>query len=75
VKLSRQAFSAILLTASATQIARTAELQPGTLRAWNAYLKNADLHMVERAARRLPFLSCGWMSQQIARLAYGAAKW
>jgi len=66
-----QTFAAIVLTASATQIARTAELQAGTLKVWNAYLKNADLHMQERVARGLPFLWTDESPDRVARVRRG----
>jgi hypothetical protein len=43
---------------------RAADLQPGTLMAWNAYLKDGDRHMQERAASGLPFL---WMDESPER--------
>ncbi len=60
MKRSQPAIAAIVLTVCATQIARAAELRPGTLAAWNAYVKEADVHMQERAAGRQTFL---WMDE------------
>lgn len=63
---SKPVIAAILLTVWATQNALAAELQPDTLMAWNAYLKDGDLHMQERAASGLPFL---WMDESPDRAA------
>ncbi len=49
-------FAAILFTAAAAQATRAVELQPATLAAWNAYIREADSHTQERASGRLPFL-------------------
>jgi hypothetical protein len=66
MKRSKAVFAAIVLTSCAAQIARAAELQPGTLKAWNEYLKNADLYMQERVASGRPFL---WMDDSPDRAA------
>ena len=44
---------ATVLTASASQPAAAAELQSDTLSAWNAYERQADPRMQDRAAGRL----------------------
>jgi hypothetical protein len=66
MKRSKPAIAAIVLTVCATQVARAAELRPGTLTAWNAYVKEADLRMQERAAGRQTFL---WMDESRDRAA------
>src|SRR3954471_17740940 len=58
--------AAIVLTAFGPHISQAAELQPITLMAWNAYLKEADVRMQERTARRAPFL---WMDDSPDRAA------
>ena len=66
MKTSKPVIATIVLTACATQNAMAAELRPGTLVAWNAYLKEADFQMQGRTAGRLPFL---WMSESTDRAA------
>ncbi len=66
MKRSKPVIAAIVLTVWATQIARAADLRPGTLTAWNAYVKQADAHMQERAAGRQTFL---WMDESPDRAA------
>jgi hypothetical protein len=58
--------AAIVLTACAPRISRGADLQSGTLLAWDAYLKEADFQMKARAAGRRTFL---WMDESPARAA------
>jgi len=67
MKTPNPVIAAIVFTVGATQIAGAAELQPGTLSAWNAYVKVADLHMHERVASRRPFL---WMDESPDRAAH-----
>ena len=62
---------AIVLTASATRQAAAAELRSDTLSAWNAYERQADLRMQDRAAGRL--FSFGLTSRPTPLLAYGGA--
>ena len=57
---------AIVLTASAARLAAAAELRSDTLNAWNAYEKQADLRMQDRAAGRLSFL---WLDESPERAA------
>jgi len=64
-------FAAILLTAVAPHISGAAELQPGTLMAWNAYLKQADLHMQERTAKHARFLWTDESPDRAARVRSG----
>jgi hypothetical protein len=66
MKTTNLIFAAVVVASCAAPIARAAELQPATLMAWDAYLKEADFHMQERAARRRPFL---WMDESPARAA------
>src|SRR5262249_29873844 len=66
MKTSRAVFAAIVLASWAVQIARAADLKHETLAAWNAYLKDADLHMQERAAGGRSFL---WMDESPDRAA------
>jgi hypothetical protein len=56
--------AALVVTAYASQPSRAGELQPGTLMAWNAYLKEADFHMQQRAEGAQPFL---WMDESPER--------
>ena len=67
----KPAIAAILVTISGSWISRAAELQPGTLMAWNTYLKQADLKMQERAAGHLPFLWTDESPDRAARLRRG----
>lgn len=53
--------------------APAAELQPGTLTAWEAYVNQADRHLEERAAGRLPFLWMDESPQRAARVRSGEA--
>jgi hypothetical protein len=55
---------ALSVAACAAPVARAADLLPGTLMAWDAYLKEADFHMQERAESRRPFL---WMDESPVR--------
>jgi hypothetical protein len=55
-----------LAATCAAPVARTAELQAGTLAAWQAYLKQSDVHMQERIEGRAPFL---WMDESPDRAA------
>lgn len=64
--LIRAGITAFLLAASAARIADSAELQPATLNAWNAYLNDAGSHIQQRAASGLPFL---WMDESPDRAA------
>lgn len=48
--------SAVVLLVCLAQYSRAAELQPATLAAWNAYLKQVDLRLAERMANGQPFL-------------------
>jgi hypothetical protein len=66
MKLSLQGFAAFVLAACIAPVSRAADLQPGTLMAWDAYLKEADFHMKERAAGRRSFL---WMDESPERAA------
>lgn len=62
---SKIATVALVVTAFAPRLARAAELQPGTLMAWNAYLKDADFRMQQRASGARPFL---WMDESPDRI-------
>jgi hypothetical protein len=53
---SKIVITALLAAAFAPRFSRAAELQPGTLMAWNAYLKEADLRAQQRSAGAQPFL-------------------
>ena len=66
MKTSVRVFAAIVLAACAARVSRAAELQPATLMAWDAYLKEADFHMGARAASRRSFL---WMDDSPERAA------
>ena len=57
-------FTSILATLGAARIGTAGELQPQTVEAWNAYLKNADLQMQNRLAGGRPFL---WMDESVER--------
>lgn len=57
---------AMLLAAPAAYTVRAAELQAGTLTAWNEYLKEADLRMQNRAGSHAPFL---WLDDSTDRAA------
>jgi hypothetical protein len=50
------AFLALVLFASAPAPANASELKPETVNAWNAYVRNADLHMKERVEGKTSFL-------------------
>jgi hypothetical protein len=65
MEIPKAIFAAIVLISSAAEIAPAGELQPGTLRAWNTYLKDADLKLQGRAAGRT-FL---WMDESADRAA------
>ncbi len=62
---------ALVLTTCATQVASAAELQAGTLTAWNEYVKRSDLQMQERAAKGLPFLWVDESPERAARVRRG----
>jgi len=66
MKTSQTFIAAIVVTACAAAMARAAELQPATLAAWAAYVKEADSRMEERVAGRRPFL---WMDESPDRAA------
>lgn len=66
MKTSKPVFVSIMLTVCAAHIAVAAELQPGTLVAWNEYLNDADLQMQDRVAGGRPFL---WMDESLDRAA------
>jgi hypothetical protein len=55
-----------LAAAFGAPAARAGELQPDTLAAWQAYLKDSDLHMQKRVEGRAPFL---WMDESPERAA------
>jgi hypothetical protein len=55
-----------LAAALGAPAARAGQLQPDTLAAWQAYLKESDLHMQERVEGRAPFL---WMDESPDRAA------
>lgn len=57
---------AMLIAAFATPISPAAELQPETLRAWDAYLHEVQVRVGERAANVRPFL---WMDESPDRAA------
>jgi hypothetical protein len=62
-----------LVVAFAAPVARSAELQAGTLAAWQAYLHQSDVHMQERIEGRARFL---WMDESpdhVARVRRGEA--
>jgi hypothetical protein len=59
-------FAFITMTVSTAQVMAAAELQPVTLAAWNAYLKDAGFHMQDRVAGGRPFL---WMDESLERAA------
>lgn len=62
----KSGIAVVLLGAFAAQFAGAAELQSGTLTAWNEYLKQSDLRLRQRAAGGLPFL---WMDESQDRAA------
>jgi len=64
--LIRAAITAFVLTAFVARIADSAELQPATLNAWNAYVSDTGSHIQQRAARGLPFL---WVDESPDRAA------
>lgn len=64
--LIRASIVAFLLAAYAAPIADSAELQPATLNAWNAYVHDAGSHTQQRGAGGLPFL---WMDESPDRAA------
>jgi hypothetical protein len=66
MKTTNLIIAAVVVAACAAPIVRAAELQPGTLMAWDAYLKEADFHMQQRAARSAPFL---WIDESTDRAA------
>ena len=66
MKPSRPVIAALALAACTEPMTRAAELQPGTLMAWNAYLKESDFHMQQRAAGARPFL---WIDESPDRAA------
>jgi hypothetical protein len=66
VKTSLPIFVALVLTVCLAPNSRAGDLQSGTILAWDAYLKEADFQMKERAAGRRPFL---WMDEVPARAA------
>jgi hypothetical protein len=59
-------FVLALVAACAAPVARTAELQAGTLAAWQAYLKQSDVQMQKRIESRGLFL---WMDESPDRAA------
>ena len=66
MKRLKPMITAIIFTASFTQITQAAELQPATLAAWNAYQSQANTQFQERAEGRQPFL---WMDESPERAA------
>ena len=56
MKTLKLATAAIVLAGCAGRIAAAAELQSDTLKAWDSYVKNADIRMRERVASGHPFL-------------------
>jgi hypothetical protein len=71
MKTSTSVFAAIVLNAFAPHISQAAELQPITLMAWNAYLKEADFHMQERTGKPARFLWMDDSSDRAARVRNG----
>ena len=57
---------AVIVLAVCAAHAAAAELQSGTLTAWNEYVRQADLRLQQRAATGLPFL---WMDESPDRAA------
>ena len=66
MKSTKPVFASMMLAVFAVQFAVAAELQPGTLAEWNVYLKEADLHIQDRANGGRPFL---WMDESPERVA------
>jgi hypothetical protein len=66
MKRSGPMIAVFALMACAAANSQAAELQPATLTAWNAYLKEADFQAQQRASGRMPFL---WMDETPERAA------
>ena len=66
MKTFKSALSALVVAGCAWHAASAAELGPGTLEAWNAYLKQTDLRLRERVEHQRPFL---WMDESPERAA------
>src|SRR5215472_8581843 len=66
MRTTKPLFASITIIVSTVQVMAAAELQPGTLAAWNAYLNDAGFHMQDRVAGGRPFL---WMDESMERAA------
>lgn len=64
MKMRLTFFAALAFAAPVARMAGAAELKPDTLAAWNAYVKTADVRLLERAETRRPFL---WMDESPER--------
>lgn len=73
MKTLRLTIATIALAVAAAPLAEAGELQPDTLQAWNAYLKDADARMQERIAGRQPFLWLDESPDRAARIRQGEA--
>ena len=62
---------ATVLAAATAQLTRAADLQAGTLQAWNEYVTRADRHMQQRAAGGAPFLWTDESPDRSARVRRG----
>jgi hypothetical protein len=71
MKIAKTVITITVLAASAAQFSRATELQAGTLVAWNTYLRDADLRMQQRIARRAPFLWTDEAPDRAARVSRG----
>jgi hypothetical protein len=65
--------AAALAAAYTAPAVRASELQPGTLAAWQAYLKEVDLRMQERVKGRAPFLWIDESPERAERVRRGEA--
>ena len=71
MKSANAMIAGTILAVCAAQGARAAELQSGTLAAWNEYVKQADLRMQARTARGLSLLWIDESPERAARVRRG----
>jgi hypothetical protein len=73
MKTSALISGAVLIAALSTKVPQAAELQPATLEAWNAYLREVALRVEQRIANNQPFLWTDESPDRAARVRRGEA--